>query len=103
MTYAEEKLTVAIFHCLATGEGDARDRLSKSFQHFLFALREEHFNSDHWERFKKIKVRLTKKGPFKICGKIILGSFENGKKGMKNKTARKMIEELICIYQELTN
>jgi len=103
MTYAEEKLSEAIFSCIAIGEGDARDRLSKSFKYFLHTLTEEHFTRDHWKRFKKVKNRLIKNGPFLMNDRIIVGAFENGKVGMKNKTASRLIEELIIIYRELAN
>lgn|GEM_PF-6207404 len=103
MTYAEEKLMSAVFRCLAAGEGDARDRLSKSFQFYLFTLREEHFGNEHWRRFLKVKNRLRRNGPLVAPnGKIIVGAFENGKKGMKNKTARKLIEELVSLYREIS-
>lgn len=102
MSYVEEKLKLAIYECLATGEGDARDRLSRSFQFYLFILKEESFSNNHWERFKKVKTRLTKNGPkTDIKGNVVVGAFENGKEGMKNKTASKLIKELISIYIEL--
>lgn len=102
MTYSQEKLMLALYECFAIGEGDARDRLSKAFQYFLFNLREEHFSIEHWSRFNKVKVRLTKNGPLTaINGEVIVGSFENGKNGMKNKTASKLIRELVMIYREL--
>ena len=103
MTYAEEKLSQAIYECLAIGKGDARARLAKSFQFFLHPLREEHFSSEHWKRFNKVKNRLTINGPLEMGEKIIVGSFENSKRGMRNKTASRLIEALVTIYQELSN
>jgi hypothetical protein len=104
MTYAEEKLYLAIFHCFAIDEGDSRSRLSNGFRYYLHTLKEENFTKSHWNRFQKVKNRIVEKGPLiSADGIVIVGAFENAKTGMKNKTASKLIQELVAIYEELRN
>lgn len=99
--YAVEKLTTTIRY-LATGPGDARQRLARAFLIF-HTLGEEDFPPEARARWNWVKQQLTKFGPLMHPdGTVWRGSVEHTMSRIRKKTGAKIAEAIYDLYWEVS-
>lgn len=97
ISYAREKLYLSI-RDLATGEGDARERLGDVFVYHLIHLKSEDLPEYHWKKLVEIRKKISKRTPPSYYD---IGAIKYSLKFLKNKTASKFIQQIIEMAEEV--